>query len=67
MKRATLGSLTRLALALVAVGIYVLPLYWMVSTSIKSPDQIFQKPPCCSRQCRSGKATAPCWAYPPSG
>jgi len=45
MKRATLGSLTRLALALVAVGIYVLPLYWMVSTSIKSPDQIFQKPP----------------------
>jgi multiple sugar transport system permease protein len=45
MKRAALGSLTRLALALVAVGIYVLPLYWIVSTSIKSPDQIFQKPP----------------------
>ena len=33
------------AIAVVAVGIFLFPLYWIVSTSLKSPDQIFTSPP----------------------
>lgn len=32
-------------MALVVVGIYLFPLYWLVSTSLKSSDQIFTSPP----------------------
>ncbi|WP_022885527.1 carbohydrate ABC transporter permease [Glaciibacter superstes] len=33
------------AIAIVIVGAYLFPLYWLVSTSLKSPDQIFTSPP----------------------
>ncbi|MEO5534729.1 MAG: carbohydrate ABC transporter permease [Pseudolysinimonas sp.] len=33
------------AIGIVVVGIFLFPLYWMVSTSFKSPDQLFTRPP----------------------
>ena len=33
------------AIAIVLVGIFLFPLYWMISTSFKAPDQLFTKPP----------------------
>lgn len=33
------------AIGVVVVGIFLFPLYWMVSTSLKSPDQLFTRPP----------------------
>ena len=35
----------RFLLGLIATVIYLIPLYWMVTTSLKPVDQIFQKPP----------------------
>jgi len=35
----------RFLLGLIATIIYLIPLYWMVTTSLKPVDQIFQKPP----------------------
>ena len=35
----------RFLLGLIATLIYLIPLYWMVTTSLKPVDQIFQKPP----------------------
>ena len=35
----------RFALGLIVTLIYLIPLYWMVTTSLKPVDQIFQKPP----------------------
>lgn len=32
-------------IAVVVVGIFLFPLYWLVSTSLKSPDQLFTSPP----------------------
>lgn len=33
------------AIAVVVVGAFLFPLYWLVSTSLKSPDQLFTSPP----------------------
>jgi len=33
------------AIGVVVVGIFLFPLYWLVSTSLKSPDQLFTSPP----------------------
>jgi multiple sugar transport system permease protein len=35
----------RFTLGLIATLIYLIPLYWMVTTSLKPVDEIFQKPP----------------------
>ncbi len=35
----------RFGLGLLATVIYLLPLYWMVTTSLKTPEEIFHKPP----------------------
>jgi multiple sugar transport system permease protein len=35
----------RFGLGLLATVIYLLPLYWMVTTSVKTPEEIFHKPP----------------------
>jgi multiple sugar transport system permease protein len=35
----------RVALGLFACVLYIIPLFWMVSTSLKPVEQIFQKPP----------------------
>ena len=35
----------RFTLGLIVTLIYLIPLYWMVTTSLKPVDQIFQKPP----------------------
>ncbi len=45
MSRATIGSYTRFSLGFIATAIYLMPLFWMVSTSLKPQEQIFQKPP----------------------
>jgi multiple sugar transport system permease protein len=45
MSRAGLASFTRLVLGAAATAVYLLPLFWMVSTSLKPQDQIIQKPP----------------------
>lgn len=45
MRRARLASYTRFTLGLIATAIYLIPLFWMVSTSLKPQDQIFQRPP----------------------
>jgi multiple sugar transport system permease protein len=33
------------AVGVIVVGIFLFPLYWLVSTSLKSPDQLFTSPP----------------------
>jgi multiple sugar transport system permease protein len=38
-------TLLRFMLGLLVTLVYLIPLYWMVSTSLKPVDQIFQKPP----------------------
>ena len=45
MSRQRLESYGRLALGIIVCAIYLIPLFWMVSTSLKPQDQIFQKPP----------------------
>src|SRR5688572_17287721 len=45
MSRAGLVSFTRVMLGAAATAVYLLPLFWMVSTSLKPQDQIIQKPP----------------------
>ena len=46
MSRAkNIGTLTRFTLGLIVTVIYLMPLFWMVSTSLKPQEQIFQKPP----------------------
>jgi len=45
MSRQRFDSFVRLALGLIVCAIYLIPLFWMVSTSLKPKDQIFQKPP----------------------
>ena len=45
MKRARIDTLLRFGLAFIATAIYLLPLFWMVTTSIKPPEQIIQNPP----------------------
>jgi multiple sugar transport system permease protein len=38
-------TFTRFALGLITTLIYLIPLYWMVTTSLKPLEQIFHKPP----------------------
>lgn len=45
MSREKRGIAIRFTLGLIATIIYLIPLYWMVTTSAKPVDQIFQKPP----------------------
>jgi multiple sugar transport system permease protein len=45
MSRAKVEIYSRFALGLVVTAIYLVPLFWMVTTSLKPTDQIFQKPP----------------------
>jgi multiple sugar transport system permease protein len=45
MNRRRSEDYARFSLVLIACAIYLLPLFWMVSTSLKPLDQIFQKPP----------------------
>ena len=39
------STLARFTLGAIVTVIYLIPLYWMVTTSLKPVDQIFQKPP----------------------
>ena len=45
MSRKQLETLMRFLLGAIVTVIYLIPLYWMVTTSLKPVDQIFQKPP----------------------
>jgi len=45
MKRAHVETSVRFAIGLTVTAIYLLPLFWMVSTSLKSQSEIFQTPP----------------------
>jgi multiple sugar transport system permease protein len=45
MSREKCGVYIRFTLGLIATILYLIPLYWMVTTSVKPVDQIFQKPP----------------------
>ncbi len=45
MKRAYVETSVRFAIGLTVTAIYLLPLFWMVSTSLKSQSEIFQTPP----------------------
>jgi multiple sugar transport system permease protein len=45
MNRRKIEIYGRFTLGLIATLFYLIPLYWMVTTSLKPVDQIFQKPP----------------------
>ncbi len=45
MSRKQIETYARFALGFFACVIYIIPLFWMVSTSLKPVEQIFQKPP----------------------
>jgi multiple sugar transport system permease protein len=45
MSRQRLDTLIRIAIGIIACAIYLLPLFWMISTSFKPTGEIFQKPP----------------------
>jgi multiple sugar transport system permease protein len=45
MTRKQIESWSRFVVGLFACVVYIIPLFWMVSTSLKPVDQIFQKPP----------------------
>ena len=45
MSRQRIESYARFALGIILCAIYLIPLFWMVSTSLKPQNQIFQKPP----------------------
>ena len=45
MNRKRSSTLARFILGAIVTVIYLIPLYWMVTTSVKPVDQIFQKPP----------------------
>jgi multiple sugar transport system permease protein len=45
MSRAKVEIYARFALGFLATAIYLIPLFWMVSTSLKPTQQIFQTPP----------------------
>ncbi len=44
-RRARIGTTTRLVVAALVTAIYLLPLLWMVATSVKPPSEIIQTPP----------------------
>ena len=45
MTRKQMESWSRFVVGLFACVVYIIPLFWMVSTSLKPVEQIFQKPP----------------------
>ena len=45
VKRAQVETLARFTLGLIATVIYIMPLFWMVSTSLKPQSEIFHTPP----------------------
>jgi len=45
MKRARVETIARFTLGLIATVIYLMPLFWMISTSLKSQSEIFHTPP----------------------
>ena len=45
MTRKQIESWSRFVVGLFACVVYIIPLFWMVSTSLKPVEQIFQKPP----------------------
>ena len=45
MKRAQTETVLRFVVAFVATVIYLMPLFWMVTTSFKPPDEVIQNPP----------------------
>jgi multiple sugar transport system permease protein len=45
MRTPKFGSTVRFLIGLLATAIYLMPLFWMVSTSLKPPTEIFQTPP----------------------
>ena len=44
-RRARIATIVRFSIAALLATIYLLPLFWMVSTSIKQPNEIIQRPP----------------------
>ena len=44
-RRARIGTAVRVVVACIVTAIYLLPLFWMVSTSVKPPSEIIQTPP----------------------
>ncbi|HLN72222.1 MAG TPA: carbohydrate ABC transporter permease [Prolixibacteraceae bacterium] len=45
MRGSRFESVVRFAIGFTATAIYLMPIFWMVSTSLKSPTEIFQTPP----------------------
>ena len=45
MRTPKVESALRFVIGFIATAIYLLPLFWMVSTSLKSPSEIFHTPP----------------------
>jgi multiple sugar transport system permease protein len=45
MRKHEVESTLRFAIGLIAAAIYLMPLFWMVSTSLKPQSEIFQTPP----------------------
>jgi multiple sugar transport system permease protein len=45
MRKSEVASASRFVLGLIATAIYLMPIFWMVSTSLKPPTEIFQTPP----------------------
>jgi multiple sugar transport system permease protein len=44
-KKVRIDLMARFLLGLLITAIYLIPLFWMVSTSLKPPNQVIQKPP----------------------
>ena len=44
-RRARAATIVRFSVAALLAGIYLLPLFWMISTSIKPPSEVIQTPP----------------------
>jgi multiple sugar transport system permease protein len=44
-RRARIGTATRVVVATLVTALYLLPLLWMVATSVKPPSEIIQTPP----------------------
>lgn len=44
-RRKALGAAVRLALAVVITAVFLFPVYWVFSTALKTPEEIFSVPP----------------------
>jgi ABC-type glycerol-3-phosphate transport system permease component len=45
MRKSEVESVSRFVVGFIATAIYLMPIFWMVSTSLKPPTEIFQTPP----------------------